>query len=93
MRNATETALKMNIGFVTSDLYAKYSRNRTENEHGLQPQIYMRTTAEIARKTNIGFVTSDLYSKYLRNCTENEHRVCNLGFVCEILQKSHETRT
>ena len=53
----------------------------------------MRNTAEIALETNIGFVTIDLHPKYRRNRIENEHRVCNLGFVCEILQKSHETRT
>ena len=88
MRNATETALKMNIGFVTSDLYAKHNRNRTKHEH-----ICIRNATETALKMNIGFVTSDLYAKYSINRTENEHRVCNLGFICERSQKSHVKRT
>ena len=88
MRNTTEIVLKTNIGFVSSDLYAKYNRNRTKHEH-----IYIRNATETALKMNIGFVTSDLYAKYSINRTENKHRVCNLRFICERLQKSHGKRT
>ena len=80
IRNTEEIALKTNIGFVTSDLYAKYNRNRTKHEH-----ICMRNAMETALKMNIGFVTSDLYTKYSRNRSENEHRVCNVSFICERL--------
>ena len=33
MRNTVEIALGTNIGFVTTDLHEKYSRNRIGNEH------------------------------------------------------------
>ena len=74
MRNTTEIALKTNIGFVTSDLYANDCRNRTENEHRvcnlrfvfeIQEKSHLDANdREMARKTNKGFVASDLYSKY-----------------------------
>ena len=84
MRNATETALKTNIGFVTSDLYAEIIRKT--NIGFVTSDLYatcyrnrtenehrgMRNTAEIALKTNM---------------------VCNLRFICERLQKSHGKRT
>ena len=70
--------------FVASDLHEKHK--------------------EIALKTNTKFVTSALYANdsralmekghrvrtYWRKCIANEHKVCNLRFVCNILQKSHE---
>ena len=61
MRNTIEIALKTNIGFVTSDLYANDCRNRTENEHRV---CNLRFVFEIVEKLNenehrvcnIGFV-------------------------------------
>ena len=86
MRNAMEIALKMNIGFVTSDLYVKYIRNHIANEHRV---CNLRFICKVLLTTNIGFVISDLYAKYFRNLTKHEHTVCNLRFVCEMLRKSH----
>ena len=84
------TALQMNIGSVTLDLYAKYTRNRTENEHRVCNLRFIcrNHTENEHRVCNLRFVF-----EVLKNRNENEHRVCNLGFVCEKMQKSHETRT
>ena len=62
-RNAAEITLGTNIGFVTTDLHAKYSRYRVENQHGVCNNLFtyeIPQTSHWALGTNIGFVTTDL---------------------------------
>ena len=85
IRNTAAIALGTNIGFVTTDLHAKY-RVGPADEIPLACSecdpcrincicaLRMRNTAEIALGTNIGFVIDDLHTKYCRNRIGYEHR-------------------
>ena len=79
MRNTAEIALETNIGFVTTDLHAKYSRYRVENEHRVCNNLFtyeIPQTSHWALGTNLGFVTADL-----RRNTAQIALGTNIGFV------------